>query len=58
MVNFNLEMKVTRITFTDLNDVLQFVEQINQTEGERLKFKLVLKDMRRGKEIRKKQSIS
>ena len=43
MPNINIQAANITITFTDLNDVKQFVDALNRTEGIRLGFKLTVK---------------
>jgi hypothetical protein len=45
-------MNLTAITFKDLEDLKQFIEAINSTEGQRLGFSLTIHDTKKGKRIK------
>jgi len=52
MPKYQIEMRLVNITFDDLDDVKRFINAINETEGKRLKFKLILIDIKKGKRIK------
>jgi len=51
MPKYLFSMNLTKITFTDMDDLKKFVEALNQSEGQRMGFKLTIHDVRKGKRV-------
>jgi hypothetical protein len=48
----NINIQMLGVRFMDLDDVKNFVEDLNQREGARLGFKLIVLDKKKGKRVK------
>ena len=48
----NIQIQIQGLRFKDLEDLKAFIDSLNQTEGKRLGFKLVVLNVKRGKRLK------